>query len=60
MQNMPLTAPIIKKIRISQIQYGGRPPVWKPLNRHISTTVWPILMKFGTMTQIGPLQRIDR
>jgi len=32
----------------------------KPLNRHISANVWPILMKFGTMTHIGPLQRIDR
>ena len=32
----------------------------KPLNRYISATVWPILMKFGTMTHIGPLQRIDR
>jgi len=30
----------------------------KPLNRHISATVQPILMKFGTMTHIGPLQRI--
>jgi len=28
----------------------------KPLNCHISATVWPILMKFGTVTQIGPLQ----
>ena len=56
----PLTAQIIKKNRISQIQDGGRPPFWKLLNRYISATVWPILMKFGTMTHIGPLQRIDR
>ena len=49
-----LTGPTIKKIRISQIQDGGRPPFWKPLNRHISATVWPILIKFGTMTHIGP------
>ena len=26
----------------------------------MSATVWPILMKFGTMTNIVPLQRIDR
>jgi len=29
-------------------------PRWKPLNRHISATVWPILMIFGMMTYIGP------
>jgi len=32
----------------------------KPLNRHISATVGPILMKFGTVTQICPLQETDR
>jgi len=30
----------------------------KPLNRHISATVWRILVKFGTVTHIGPLYRI--
>jgi len=30
----------------------------KLLNSHISATVWPILMKFGTVTNIGPLQRM--
>jgi len=25
-------------------------------NRHVSATVWPILMKFGTVSHIGPLQ----
>jgi len=29
----------------------------KQLNRHISATVWPILTKFGEMTQLGPMQR---
>jgi len=29
----------------------------KPLNRHISATVGPILMKFGTVTQIAPYRR---
>jgi len=28
----------------------------KPLNRHISATVWPILMKFGMATLICPIQ----
>ena len=51
-----LTTLIIKKIRISQIQDGGRPPFWKnPLNRYISATVWPILIRFGTVTHIGLL-----
>ena len=36
-----------------QIQDGGRPPFWKPLNCYISATVWPILTKFGTVTHIG-------
>jgi len=26
----------------------------KKLNRHICAIVWPILMKFGMVTQIGP------
>ena len=33
-----------------------RPPFWKPLNRHISTTIWPILMKFGTLMHIRSIQ----
>jgi len=42
-----------------QIQDGGRPPFWKkPLNRYISKTVWPILIRFGTVKHIGLLQRI--
>jgi len=28
-----------------------------PLNHHISATVGSILMKFGTVTQIGPYRR---
>ena len=44
-----------------QIQDGGRPPFWKKaLNRHMSATVPPILMKFGMMTQFGPLRGTDR
>ena len=44
-----LNAPTVKKI--SKVKHGGQPPFWKPLNCHIS-----ILMKFGTVTYIGPLQ----
>ena len=32
----------------------------KPLNRHISAAVRPILMKFGMMTDTGPLKRTGR
>ena len=32
----------------------------KPLNRHISATGWPILIRFGTVAHIGLLQRIYR
>jgi len=31
-----------------------------PLNRHISATVRPIVMKSGMKTHIGPRQRINR
>jgi len=34
-----------KNLQIYKIQDGGRPPVWKLLNRHIS-------VKFGTLQQI--------
>jgi len=48
-------------ISAQQIQHGGRPPFWKkPLNRYISATVWPILIRFGTVTHIVLLQGIDR
>ena len=46
-------------IGAQQIQDGGRTPFWKkPLNCYISATVWPILIRFGTLTHIGLLQRI--
>jgi len=40
-------------IGTQQIQHGGRPPLKKLLNRHISATVGPILTKFGMVTHIG-------
>ena len=50
----PLTVPAVKKIWISKIQDDGRPPFWKPLIRHISATVWPILMKFLRWRILAP------
>ena len=41
---------------VLKIQDGGRPPFWKPLNRHNSATVWRIVMKFGLMTHFNPLK----
>ena len=60
MQNGFLNRPDRQKIWISKIQDGGRPAIWKRLNRHISEIVWPILMKFRTVTQIGPRQETHR
>jgi len=49
-------------IGAQQIQDGGRlVAFWKkPLNCHISATVWPILIIFGTVTHISLLQLIYR
>jgi len=44
-----LTAPTIKRFDLQKIQHGGWPPFWKLLNHYISATVWPFLMKFGTV-----------
>jgi len=52
-----LTVLTVKKFEFPKSKMAdGRPFEKKPLNRHISATVGPILMKFGTVTQIGPLQ----
>jgi len=56
-----LTVLIVKKFEFPRSKMtDNRPFEKKPLNHHISATVGPILMKFGTVTQIGPLQEIDR
>ena len=48
-------------IGAQHIQGAWRPPFWKkPLHRYISATVWPILIRFGTVTHIGLLQQIYR
>ena len=57
MQMGLLTVLTSKKMWISKIQDGKQPSFWKPLNRHISTTVWPILLKFGMLMHIRALQR---
>ena len=51
-----LTAPTVKNLNF-KVQDGGQPPFWKPLNRHICTTVRPILMKFGTVMHGPPTWR---
>ena len=56
-----LTAQIVKKFEFPKSQMAdGRHFEKKLLNRHISATAGPILMKFGMVTQIGPLQETDR
>ena len=37
-----------------------RPLFWKPFNRYVAATVWPILMTYGMVTFIGLFQRTDR
>jgi len=56
-----LTVLTVKKIEFLKFKMvdGGHFEK-KPLNRHISATVGPILMKFGKETQICPLQETDR
>ena len=39
---MGLLTVLAVKNWIFKIEDGGRPPFWKPLNCHISATVWPI------------------
>ena len=57
MQNWSLKRPERKKLNFQNPRW---PTLWKLLNRHISATVWPILMKFGKVTHIGPVHEIDR
>ena len=53
-----LTVLTVKKFEFPKSKMAdGRPSEKNPLNRHISATVGPILMKFGTVTQIGPYRR---
>ena len=44
-------------IGAQQIQDGRRLPFWKPLIHHMSSTFWPILIKFGMLMHVG-LQRL--
>jgi len=48
-----------KNIEFLKIQHGGGSHLEKITNRDISATVWPIFTKFGTLTQIGFLNRPD-
>jgi len=47
-----------QKLQIFKIQDGGRPPLWKLLNRHISVKNCPILFKLGTLHQILNLMTV--
>jgi len=56
-----LTVLTVKKFEFPQSKLAdGRHFEKKPLNCHISATVGPILMKFGILTQVCPLQERDR
>ena len=49
-----VTAPTVKKFEFQKSKMANNCHFYKPLNRHISATVRPILMKFGRMMHIGP------
>ena len=51
-----LTAPTVKKFEFHKSKMADG----RHFENHIFAAVRPILMKFGTMTHIGPLQRKDR
>ena len=50
----------VVQICTQQIQDGDGCHFGKTLNRDISATVWPISMKFGNVTRIGPLHGTRR
>jgi len=56
----PPTADWPLKFRIFEIQDGGGRHLENHKNRNISTTVWPIFTKFGTVVQNVSLNRSDR
>jgi len=56
-----LTVLTVKKFDFPKSKMAdGRHFEKKPLNCHISATVGPILIKFGTVKQVCLLQKIDR
>ena len=54
-----LTAATVKKFELHKSKMADGRQFEKPLNRHISATARPILMKFAIVMQIGPLQGTD-
>jgi len=54
-----LTVPTVKKFEFPKSKMAEAAILKKPLNRHISATVGPSLMKFGTVTQVCLLQERD-
>ena len=58
---LPDTADRPQKFQIFENSRWRQSPSGKSQkNRNISTTVWPIFTKFGTLMQIGSLNRPDR
>ena len=55
-----LTAPTVKNFEFHKSKMADGRHFEKKLNRRISATVRPILMKFGMVTHIGTWQRINR
>jgi len=45
------TPSTVKLKNFFKIRHGSWPPCWKPTNRDISVTLWPIAMKLRKMTQ---------
>ena len=52
-----LTSPTVEEFEFARWRTAA---ILKPLNCHIYATVLLILMKFGIVTHIAPLQRIVR
>ena len=49
-----LTAPTVKKFEYHKSKMADGRHFEKTLNRHISATFWPILIKFGAVMHNGP------
>jgi len=58
--HLPLTVERPLKFLIFENPKWRRSPSWKPQNRDISATVWPIFTKFAMILQNGSLNRCDR
>ena len=55
-----LTVSTVKNLKFQKSKMAAAAILKNLKNSHISTAVWPILTKFGTMMQFDPLDRPDR